>query len=184
MSKNGGVARLPHRLQTFCFFGAHSSQLFSRKIMPTIPLQFSDEILVPHPPATVWSVLANMAEYPAWWPQYLFIHLLHAEADLIGTEFTIRPYGWRSFLCRVTSFDKPASICLQYDSSYMRGTAQWRLEPAQQGTRVIYAMDATTHDVMVYLTSFIISLQSIHSSSMRAIFRNLANQLRRIDPPA
>jgi ribosome-associated toxin RatA of RatAB toxin-antitoxin module len=184
MPKNGGVARLPHRLQTFCFFDAHSSQLFSRKIMPTIPLQFSDEILVPHPPATVWSVLANMAEYPAWWPQYLFVHLLHAEPNLIGTEFTIRPYGWRSFLCRVTSFEKPAGICLQYDSSYMRGTAQWRLEPAQHGTRVIYSMDATTHDVMVYLMSFIISLQSIHSSSMRAIFRNLAKQLRRIDPPA
>ncbi len=150
--------------------------------MAGIPLQFSDEIFVPHPPSTVWPVLANMAEYPAWWPQYLFVHLLHSEPNLIGTEFTIRPYGWRSFLCRVTSFEKPAFICLQYDSSYMRGTAQWRLDPAQQDTRVIYAMDATTYDVMVYLMSFIISLQSIHSFSMQAIFCNLVKQLSRIDP--
>jgi len=152
--------------------------------MPTIPLQFSDEILVPQSEATVWSVLADMAKYPAWWPQYLFVRLLHAEPDLIGTEFTIRPYGWRSFLCRVTACEQPARIRLQYDSSYMRGTAEWRLEPGQHGTRVIYAMDATTQDVMVYLTSFVVSLQSIHSSSMRAIFRRLAGRLNRINPPA
>ncbi|WP_394708745.1 SRPBCC family protein [uncultured Desulfobulbus sp.] len=143
----------------------------------SLPLRFSDEILVPCPPAKVWPVLANIAEYSQWWPRYLLVRFLHPAPHFIGTEFVIRPYGWRSILCRVTSFEEPACICLQYDGTYMRGAANWRLESGKDGTRVIYEMDAVVNDLAVYLVSFIASLKSIHSFSMRGIFMNLTKQL-------
>lgn len=143
----------------------------------SLPLQFADEILVASPPAMVWPILANMAEYRQWWPRYILVRLLQSAPHLTGTEFVIRPYGWRSILCRVTSFEEPAYICLQYDSDYMKGIARWRLELEPHGTRVIYEMDAVVNDLAVYLLSFIIHLQRIHSFSMRGIFHNLAKRL-------
>lgn len=143
------------------------------------PIQIADETLIPLSPAEVWLVLTDIARYPKWWPRSLFVRLLHTNPALIGTEFTIRPYGWRSFRCRVVSFEEPVRICLQYDGLYMCGVAEWRLEPVDQGTRVIYDMDAVVNDLLVTLVGTIINLKSIHSYSMRGIFRNLKQQLLR-----
>ena len=164
--------------QRCCRFPAHKrTSTLSMPATTSLPLRFSDEILVPCPPATIWPILANIAGYSQWWPRYLLVRLLQPAPHLIGTEFVIRPYGWRSILCRVTSFEEPAHICLQYDGTYMRGTASWRLERGEQGTRVVYEMDAVVSDLAVYLVSFIASLKSIHSFSMRGIFKNLTKQL-------
>jgi len=141
------------------------------------PIQIADETIIPLSPAEVWRVLADIARYPEWWPRALFVRLLYANPELTGTEFSIRPYGWRSFRCRVVSFEEPVRICLQYEGLYMGGIAEWRLEPAGQGTRVIYDMDAKVKDLLVTLVGTVIDLKSIHSYSMRGIFRNLKRQL-------
>ena len=141
------------------------------------PIQIADETIIPLSPAEVWRVLADIARYPEWWPRSLFVRLLYANPELTGTEFSIRPYGWRSFRCRVVSFEEPVRICLQYEGLYMGGIAEWRLEPAGQGTRVIYDMDAKVKDLLVTLVGTVIDLKSIHSYSMRGIFRNLKRQL-------
>ena len=142
-----------------------------------IPIRMADETFIPFSPAEIWPVLADVYRYPKWWPRSLFVRLLHADPGLIGTEFTIRPYGWRSFRCRVVSVEKPVRICLQYDGIYMGGVAEWRLEPVGQGTRVIYDMDAEVNDPLVALVGKVINLKSIHSYSMRNIFKNLKKQL-------
>lgn len=149
------------------------------RIERTAQLQFVDETIIPLSPAEVWPVLADIARYPAWWPRSLFVRSLNVSPDFIGTEYTIRPYGWRSFRCRVVSFEEPVRICLQYDGIYMGGVAEWRLEPVGQGTKVIYDMDAEVKDLLVTLVGTVISLKSIHSYSMRGIFRNLKQQLFR-----
>lgn len=142
-----------------------------------IPIRMTDEAFIPLSPAEIWPVLADIAQYPNWWPRLLFVHLLHADSGLVGTEFTIRPYGWRSFRCQVLSVEEPVQICLQYDGIYMEGVAEWRLEPMDQGTMVIYDMDAEVNDPLVALVSKVINLKSIHSYSMRNIFQNLKRQL-------
>ena len=143
----------------------------------TTPLRMTNETMIPLAPSAVWPVLADIAGYPKWWPRSLFVRLLHANPALIGTEFTIRPYGWRSFRCRVVSFEAPVRICLEYDGIYMGGVAEWRLEPAGQGTKVIYDMDAEVKDLLVTLFGAVINLESVHSYSMRGIFRNLRRHL-------
>jgi len=143
----------------------------------TTPIQIADETIIPLSPAEVWRVLADITRYPEWWPRALFVRLLYANPELTGTVFSIRPYGWRSFRCRVVSFEEPVRICLQYEGLYMKGIAEWRLEPAGQGTRVIYDMDAEVTDLLVTLVGTVIDLKSIHSYSMRGIFRNLKRQL-------
>jgi uncharacterized protein YndB with AHSA1/START domain len=149
------------------------------RINRTTPIRMMNETIVPLSPAEVWPVLADIARYPQWWPRSLFVRLRHANPELIGTEFTIRPYGWRAFCCRVVSFEEPVRICLQYDGVYMGGVAEWRLEPAGQGTRVIYDMDAVVKDLLVTVFGAVIDLKSVHSYSMRGIFRNLNQQLFR-----
>lgn len=142
-------------------------------------LQTVDETLVPLSPAEVWPVLADIARYPVWWPRSLFVRSLNINPGLIGTEYTIRPYGWRSFRCRVVSVEEPVRICLQYNGMYMGGGAEWRLEPVGQGTKVIYDLDAEVKDLLVTLVGTVINLKSIHSYSMRGIFQNLKQQLFR-----
>ena len=143
----------------------------------TTPIKTADEIILPVSPAEVWLVLADIARYPTWWPRSLFVRLLSANPALTGTEFTIRPYGWRSFRCRVVSFEAPVRLCLQYEGGYMGGVAEWRLEPVGRATRVIYAMDAEVTDLLVTLVGTVINLKGIHSYSMRGIFRNLSRQI-------
>ncbi len=143
----------------------------------TTPLRMIDATTVPFVPSDVWPVLADIAGYSQWWPWSLFVRLRHAEPGLVGTEFAIRPYGWRSFRCRVVSFEEPRCICLQYDGCYLGGVAQWRLEPVGQGTKVIYDMDAVVHDPLVTLFGALISLESVHAYSMRGIFTNLEQML-------
>ncbi|MBV5330254.1 MAG: SRPBCC family protein [Chlorobium sp.] len=142
-----------------------------------IPIRSADETFIPLSPAEIWPVLADIARYPNWWPQSLFVRLLHVEPGFVGSEFAIRPYGWRSFRCRVVSFEESVRISLQYDGVYMRGVAEWRLEPVGQGTKIIYDMDAEVNDSLVALVGKVIDLKSIHSYSMRKIFRNLQEQL-------
>lgn len=141
------------------------------------PLRMIDATTVSFAPAEVWPVLADIAGYSKWWPRSLFVRLRHAEPGLIGTEFTIRPYGWRSFRCRVVSFEEPRRICLQYDGCYLGGVAEWRLEPVGQGTKIMYDLDAEVNDLLVTLFGAVISLESVHACSMRGIFHNLRQLL-------
>jgi uncharacterized protein YndB with AHSA1/START domain len=143
----------------------------------SIPIRMADETFIPLAPDKIWPVLADIARYPQWWPRSLFVHLLHADPGLVGSEYRIRPYGWRSFCCKVVSVEEPACICLQYEGAYMSGIAEWRLESVGQGTRVIYDMDAEVKDLLVALVGKVTDLKNIHSYSMRHIFQNLKKQL-------
>lgn len=116
-----------------------------------IPLQMSDETILPFSPGEIWPVLADITRYPKWWPRSLFVAPCRRNPGLIGAEYTLRPYGWRSFCCRVVSVEEPALLGLQYQGTYMEGVAEWRLEPVGNGTKVIYAMDAEVHDLAVAL---------------------------------
>ena len=143
----------------------------------TIPIKTADQTLVPWKPAEVWPILADIGRYPCWWPQSLFVRVRYVDPLLVGTEFSIRPYGWRSFVCQVTSVQQPVRICLHYDGHYMGGVAEWRLEPVERGTRVVYAMDAWVDDLLVALVGTTINLKNIHTYSMRRIFHNLKRQM-------
>jgi len=143
----------------------------------TTPLRMIDATTVPFAPSEVWPVLADIAGYSQWWPWSLFVGLCHAESGLIGTEFTIRPYGWRSFRCRVVSCEESRRIGLHYEGGYLGGVAEWRLEPVGQGTKIMYDLDAEVRDPLVTLFGAVISLESVHAYSMRGIFINLEQLL-------
>jgi len=142
-------------------------------------IQMKSETIFPLTPAEIWPVLADVAGYERWWPRFLFVHLLQTTPELIGTEFSLRPYGWKSFRCQVVAFEEPVRIGLQYDGSYLGGGAEWRLEPDGQGTRVIFDLDAEVNDPLVTLLGKVIDLRRIHSFSMDHIFANLKQQLFR-----
>lgn len=130
-------------------------------------------MFIPLSLAKIWPVLADISRYHKWWPRSLFVHLLPSIPGLVGSKYSIRPYGWRSFCCEVVSVQEPERICLQYDGIYMEGVAEWRLKPIDLGTLVIYDIDAKVNDLLVALVGKVINLKSIHSYSMHGIFQNL-----------
>lgn len=143
------------------------------------PIQMKNTAIFPLTPAEIWPVLVDVAGYEQWWPRFLFVHLLQARPELIGTEISIRPYGWKSFRCQVVVVEEPVRIGLQYDGTYIGGGAEWRLEPEGQGTRVIFDLDAEVTDPLVTLLGRVMDLRRIHSYSMDQIFASLKQQLFR-----
>ncbi|MDD2464014.1 MAG: SRPBCC family protein [Desulfobulbus sp.] len=140
-------------------------------------LQTTDSTIIPLPPTSIWPVLADISRYPQWWPRTLFPRVRPSTTGLIANELDLRPMGIRRFTCRVIAASEPQTIDLQYVGNFITGQAQWKLEPAGQGTRVSYVIDIVVHGTMAVLGAKIIDFRAIHSYSMRGIFQGLRNQL-------
>jgi len=141
--------------------------------MTATPLQATDTMYFPHAPELLWPTLADIQRYPQWWPWFLFPHAKPTTTELIGSELSLRPMGFRSFSCRVVGFNRPYAMDLEYVGNFITGKAQWRLEPEGQGTRVSYVVDVLIHDIMVALAVKVIDVQAMHSYSMQKILQNL-----------
>lgn len=142
-----------------------------------IPLQTTDTVLLPLPPEAIWPVLADISQYPQWWPTTLFAKVSPAPTGLIGSELHLRPMGIRRFTCRVVAAEAPHAIDLEYVGHFITGHAQWLLEPEGQGTRVHYGIDVIVHDRMAALGAKLIDLTAVHSHSMQGIFQGLRHRL-------
>lgn len=145
--------------------------------MRQTPIHAVDHIPLPLSPTEIWPVLADISRYPQWWPKLLRVRVMQSTPALIGSELELRPLGAKRFSCQVVSFVAPERIDLEYRGGVIEGTAKWRLEPAGQGTRVSYAIDVLAKGRLVALVGRILDLNTMHSLSMQAIFRNLRREL-------
>ena len=141
------------------------------------PIRATDEAIVPFPPTEVWRVLADVADYPRWWPRHLGLRVLHREAGLVGSEVEQRPFGGRPFRCRVEAVEEPSSIRAQYHGGFIEGRGEWRLEAVGSGTRVRYELDVHAEGRVVACLGRILPLGRIHSRQMRSVFRQLERVL-------
>lgn len=148
------------------------------KIMKGIPIQASDSTLLPLPPQTIWPHIADLRNYPQWWPAVLLPRVTTpAEGTLIGSELHLRPMGARQFTCKVVACTEPHLIELEYTGPFITGCGQWLLAPEGQGTRVSYVIDVQAHGYMVALASRCVDLRWVHGQSMRLVFTALRKRL-------
>lgn len=145
---------------------------------PTIstPIRSLDSTLLPLPASAIWPVLADIGNYPQWWPKSQGIKVLRASPELIGNKIALRPFQTKSFTCRVISCEDQKRITLEY-GGVITGTGEWRLEPVGQGTRVSFALDGAVRGWPVALLSRFFDLAVLHKRSMRVLFRHLHRRL-------
>ena len=146
--------------------------------MISTPIQASDEIIIARPATEVWPVLADFQGYPRWWPKSLGIRVLSGGRELLGTEVEVRPFGGRSFRCRVEAVDIPNRIQMRYFGGFIDGFGEWRLEPFGQETRVTYRLEAQASGWMVVLLGKVLDLARLHSRPMQEVLRSLSNVLQ------
>ena len=73
--------------------------------MLSTPIQATDERVLPFEAGQIWSVLADVAESPRWWPASVRLKVLRTSPGLIGSEMEVCPRGGRPFRCRVEAVD-------------------------------------------------------------------------------
>jgi ribosome-associated toxin RatA of RatAB toxin-antitoxin module len=147
-------------------------------VAPRTPIRAVDAALVPALPDDVWRVVADVRAYPTWYPRSIATRVERA-AELIGTRVTIRPWGGRAFTCRVVEAHPLRSLAFEYDGEFIRGHGTWRLEPAEEGTRVSYVLDAAAVGWAAALAGRVLPLGRVHSFAMRAILRALGREVAR-----
>jgi ribosome-associated toxin RatA of RatAB toxin-antitoxin module len=141
-------------------------------------VQVTDSAFIPQNPALVWNVLIDFDSYAQWWPRSVRIRVLKTTPELIGSQFEVRPFGRKGFVCEVESVDPGLELQLQYLDGTYAGTGVWSIEPLEEGCRVSYAVDLEIVDRLTSALSHVVNLGAIHSRLVRKIFAGLGSHVR------
>jgi uncharacterized protein YndB with AHSA1/START domain len=141
-------------------------------------LHVTDSVVIAQNPALVWNALIDFDSYAKWWPQSVRIRVLKATPELIGSQFEVRPFGGKGFLCEVESVEPGLELQLQYLEGTYIGTGVWSIEPLEQGCRVSYAVDLEIVDWFIRALSHVVNITAIHSRLVRRIFAGLGLHVR------
>jgi len=94
--------------------------------MPQIKVY--DEIKLDCSVDDAWNILTDIPQYNKWWPKVVNLKVHKWYTDIAGTEFQARPFGGKSFSCRVVSILTKKEIKLNYFEGIYRGEGLWNIE--------------------------------------------------------
>ncbi len=137
------------------------------------PIQATDSIEVDASPAAIWRIVADVPDYPDWWPKSLGVRLIARAETALGCEVEIRPPGGRPFRCRVVEVLELQRMRMRYLGGFVEGSGEWILEPIGDRTRVTYRLEVAARGRLVRLLGKLIDLSAIHSRSMKKVLLNL-----------
>lgn len=143
--------------------------------MPITPIRAEDRVLVRAPVEDVWTVIADVARYPRWWPPSVTPRVVRGAPGPVGVEIEIHRPGGLPFRCTVASVEPPRAMAMRYHGRFIEGAGAWRLSPVEGGTEVSYALDVVAHGWVVAILSRVMSLGEAHSGPMRDVLRALAD---------
>ena len=143
------------------------------------PIRATDERIVPYSQCEVWKVLVDIAAYPAWWPRTVGLRILHREVELVGSSFELRPFGGRSFCCRIESVEEPNMLRMRYYGGFIDGRGEWRLQPVGLKTRVVYELDVRAAGRIVAWIGRLLPLSRLHSFQMNGVLRQLEKKVEK-----
>ena len=137
----------------------------------------SEELTVPFTPEEVWGVLADVADYPRWWPATRGLRILNSPPGPLGTEFEVRPLLGRAFCCRLEELERPSNLRIRFFGGALEGPGGFHLKPADNSTRVRYDIDLFARGLGVAVLSRMVPLERIHGLRMRRVLRSLGRRL-------
>jgi ribosome-associated toxin RatA of RatAB toxin-antitoxin module len=127
------------------------------------PIRATDERMVSFPREAIWSVLADVATYPKWWPRTIGSRVLHEHPEIVGSLFELRPFGGKPFRCRIESIVPQSGIFIQYFGGFIEGYGEWMLEAIESKTRVQFNLNVHASGFAAACIGRLLPLGRIHS---------------------
>jgi len=94
-------------------------------------------------PADVMAVLEDLESYPAWWPEIRSVRPLgRRRFEVVARSFL--PYELR-FVSEAAGPEPRAGVIDARLSGDMEGTVRWTVEEVDDGCRLVYDQEVTTH---------------------------------------
>lgn len=146
--------------------------------MATQTFDFSSVWCVPADPADVIAVLADIDNYPAWWPQVRSVTRIDDDSG-IAVVRSLLPVTLRLRLTRELE-DREAGLLRVALGGDLVGHAQWRIAAVPQGCVVHFAQSvrvATRLERMATLVPLL--LRANHAWMMRQCRHGLAREVTR-----
>jgi ribosome-associated toxin RatA of RatAB toxin-antitoxin module len=137
-----------------------------------------DEIKLDCSVDDAWNILTDIPQYNKWWPKVVNLKVLKWYKDIAGTEFQARPFGGKSFSCRVVSILPKKEIKLNYFEGIYRGEGAWNIESKENLISVSYKVNLEIVDKSIALLSRVIPIPKLHSIIFKRILAGLAEQMK------
>ncbi|MGA9046696.1 SRPBCC family protein [Sulfuricurvum sp.] len=137
-----------------------------------------DRVMISYSAQSVWAVIADIKQYPQWWPKSLNLKLL-SEGDSAGVTLRIKPSGGQEFFCRVESSNGASRMLIRYFGGFITGTGEWNIEPLSHGCTVSYTLDVEADGLLIGLIGMFVNLGRIHSQMMESVFHGLEQELEK-----
>jgi len=142
---------------------------------------FSHTTTVPAAPEVVHGVLVDLEHYVDWWPQVRAVAKIDDDNALVVCR-SLLPYDLELTLHAETR--APDSLRVSIDGP-IRGFAQWRLTPADGGTRLDFEQQVHAVARTFRWASYVAKpvLAANHAWMMRGAEKGLARRFRRASRP-
>jgi ribosome-associated toxin RatA of RatAB toxin-antitoxin module len=139
-------------------------------------IQVTDCRTLAFPPTQVFAAVADLENYPRWWPAELKVRVLKLTPNEVGSRLEVHPH--RSLLvCEVTRIVVNSEIHIRYVQGVQRGTGVWTFEPSDGGTRLCYRVDLESQGWIPGLLSHFVDFTAMHSRLMEKVFDGLEKWL-------
>jgi len=133
--------------------------------------------LVPSAADQVFSVLAELGDYPRWWPQVRSIRQIGEQcAELVCRS--VLPYDL-VFQASHDRKDPDAGVLRARLTGDLDGYCGWQITPAPSGARLVFAQQVEVRSPMLRTLSWLArpALLANHELMMRSGRRGLSNYL-------
>lgn len=134
-----------------------------------------DHRIIHHSVENIFTVISDFNTYPEWFGKKVRVKVLKITEEKIGSLIQIN-FGTVKFFCEIVKILLNKEIVVKYTGAYS-GMGTWFFFKGTNGIKVIYEIDLIIRNPFVYILSYFISLNRIHSKTMNDIFNNLEKYL-------
>lgn len=140
-------------------------------------MRFKQQAILNAPPESVWGVLTDWERQASWMPDVAWIRVLGQERAL-GAQVHVRMKVFgiplATDLLRVTTWEPPRLLGIHHEGVVI-GVAEWRLEPAEGGTRFIWSEEVRMPPPILGALSLL-----LYSPFQRFMLRRSMRNLKRL----
>lgn len=94
-------------------------------------------------PDEAFGVLANLEDYPSWWPEVREVHPLDGDVVAVRAR-SLLPYDLRFTMARSRE-DRDAGVLEVAMTGDLEGFARWNIRAAPPGSRLLFEEEVVTH---------------------------------------
>jgi hypothetical protein len=109
--------------------------------------RFETQWALPAPPADTYLALAELDDYPAWWPEVRSVRHLDGTARQLTCR-SVLPYDL-VFVSRPLRQDPTAGILEAGLTGDLTGFSRWTLSPSAQGTCATFEEEVTANKALL-----------------------------------